>query len=77
MSVEPDVNPLKEQEGGSHYKTMAIQPIEYSYKNDLNCLQHSIIKYASRYPHKGGAEDLLKIIHFAKLALHLEYKICV
>jgi hypothetical protein len=68
---------LQEQEGGSHYKDMAIQPMEYSHANNLNALQHTMIKYASRYGKKGDVEeaikDLNKVIHTAKLALHLEY----
>lgn len=64
---------LQEQEGGSHYKDMAIQPIEYCVKNNLNPCQTHMIKYVSRYPNKNGAEDLRKVIHIAKLALFLEY----
>ena len=64
---------LSEQEGGSHYKDMKIQPIEYCMANKLNSCQTHMIKYVSRYPNKNGAEDLRKVIHLAKLALHLEY----
>ena len=38
----------------------AIQPIEYITKNELDFLEGNVIKYVSRYPHKGGVNDLLK-----------------
>jgi len=64
---------LDEQPGGSHYKRNAIQPIEYITANRLSFIQGNIVKYATRYPHKGQArEDLEKIIHYAQLALELE-----
>ena len=64
---------LNIQVGGSHYKDMAIQPIEYCHKNKLNACQTKMVKYASRYPNKDGAKDLRKVIHMAKLALWLDY----
>ena len=66
---------LEDQVGGNHYKELAIQPIEYCYRNKLNNLQSSIIRYATRYPNKNKAEDLKKIIHCAQIALELEYGI--
>ncbi len=42
----------------SHYKQLAIQPFEYSYKNKLDALQHTIIKYVTRFRDKGGLRDL-------------------
>ena len=65
---------LEVQESGDHYKKMPIQPIEYIHANQLTFIQGNLIKYTTRYPHKGSAEaDLRKIIHYAQLALHLEY----
>ena len=64
---------LDKQEGGSHYKEYAIQPIEYSFHNDLNFLQGNIVKYATRYKDKNGKEDLLKVIHYAELLIEFEY----
>ena len=45
-----------------HYDKVgfAIQPIEYITANELDFLEGNIIKYVSRYPHKGGVNDLLK-----------------
>ena len=66
-------NALNEQVGGDWYKDMKIQVIEFSMANNLNACQHSIIKYACRYKHKGGIEDLDKLIHFAEMLKDIEY----
>jgi hypothetical protein len=66
-------NALQKQVGGSHYKNMAIQPIEFIHKNGLSFIQGCIIKYICRYREKNGAEDLKKVIHYAELLLDLEY----
>lgn len=66
-------NPLDVQVGGGHYKNMAIQPIEFTHKNNLNFCQGNIIKYATRYKAKNGKEDLEKVIHYAQLLIELEY----
>lgn len=63
------------QQGGSHYKGCAIQPIQYIHANDLDFFQGNIVKYATRHKAKGGAEDLRKVIHYAQLALELQYGI--
>ncbi len=55
------------QIGGNHYKTMAIQPMEFSLKLDLNAAKHTAIKYASRFESKGGIEDLQKAAHSLEL----------
>jgi len=58
------------QVGGDHYSKMGIQPIEYIMENGLNFVQGNIIKYATRYPHKGQAvDDLRKIKHYCDLEI--------
>ena len=64
---------LDKQEGGTHYLEMPIQPIEYITKNKLDWYQGNIVKYASRHHNKGGADDLRKVLHYAKLALEAQY----
>lgn len=64
---------LDQQEGGSHYKSCKIQPIEFIHANELDFFQGNIIKYATRHKTKNGAEDLRKVIHYAQLALELQY----
>ena len=61
------------QIGGSHYKEMAIQPIEFIYKNNIPFMEGNIIKYICRHKNKNKAEDIKKVIHYCKLILELEY----
>jgi hypothetical protein len=67
------VKATDKQVGGSHYKGMAIGPVEYCQLNRLNHCESAIVKYASRHQNKGGALDVQKIIHYAELLLELEY----
>lgn len=67
------ITPLDRQVGGDYYKNMAIQPLEFTHKNNLNFCQGSIIKYICRYKNKNGKEDLEKVIHYAELLIQLEY----
>lgn len=73
MTSEASTSPLNEQVGGDHYRKMAIQPIEYIEKNHLGFIEGNIVKYATRHRDKNGAEDVRKIIHYARLLLELEY----
>ena len=67
---------LDTQEGGGHYKGMAIQPAVFIHKNGIGFLEGCIIKRACRWRAKGGRQDLEKIIHEAKLLIELEYGEC-
>jgi hypothetical protein len=67
------VSALDEQVGGSHYKGMAIQPVEYIHKNGLGYMEGCVIKYVSRHKRKNGKEDLEKAIHFLQLLIQQEY----
>ena len=64
---------LDRQEGGDHYKNMAIQPAEYCQKNKLGCMESFIVKYVSRHQVKGGVEDLRKASHCLDLLIEFEY----
>ena len=66
------MNALDLQVAGSHYKQMAIQPIELIVALRCSFIQGSIIKYISRYKYKNKAEDIKKCIHFAQLAIELK-----
>lgn len=70
---DPSPDPLDKQIGGSHYKDLAIQPIEYAMANNLNACQFSVIKYITRYRDKGGKADLAKARHFIDILIKLEY----
>lgn len=63
---------LETQEGGTHYKDMAIQPIEYIHANKLPFAEGCIIKYVSRWRAKNGIKDLEKARHFIDLLIELE-----
>jgi hypothetical protein len=63
------VNPFDEQVGGSHYKSMKIQPVEFILANDLGFCEGNVIKYICRYKQKGGVQDLKKVIHYAELLI--------
>ena len=75
--VQDESAPIKSaldvQEGGSHYKTLGIQPVEYIQANSLDYFQGNIVKYVTRHKSKNGAEDLKKAIHYCQLALHFQY----
>jgi hypothetical protein len=71
MSTE---NPLAVQIGGSHYKDLAIQPVEYIHKNNIPFIEGSIIKYVTRWRNKGGIQDLKKAQHFLDLLISMENK---
>lgn len=64
---------LETQEGGSHYKSMRIQPVEFVTTNKIGFIEGSVIKYVCRHRNKNGAEDIKKAVHFLNLLLELEY----
>ena len=68
-----ELTALGRQEGGNHYKDMAIQPMEYSMLNKLDPCQHTIIKYVSRFRNKNGIDDLKKAIHCIEMLIQFEY----
>ena len=66
-------NPLDVQEGGDHYKSLKIQPVEFIHANGLSFLEGCVIKRVCRHRSKNGAEDIRKAIHELELILKLEY----
>ena len=65
-------SPLSTQIGGDHYTKLAIQPMQYSMKNGLDPLQHTIIKYVTRFRDKAGIEDLEKAKHCIDMLIEFE-----
>lgn len=61
-----------QQVGGCHYTNNQIQPFEYSMSNRLDPMQHTIIKYVTRFRSKGGIEDLEKARHTIDLLIEWE-----
>lgn len=69
--VEP-VRALDTQEGGNHYKSLKIQPVEYIHANGIGYFEGCVIKYVTRWRSKNGIEDLRKARHFIDLLIELE-----
>jgi hypothetical protein len=62
------------QVGGSHYKKLKIQPMQYSMANKLDACQHTAIKYITRHEDKAGKKDLYKSIHTVLLLIEEKYE---
>ncbi len=59
--MEKIIQPCREEQvGGTHYKDMKIQPIEFIMGNNLSYNQGNVVKYVCRYKDKNGIEDLKK-----------------
>ena len=63
---------LEIQEGGTHYKDMKIQPIEFIHANNIPFAEGCAIKYLCRWRSKNGVKDLEKARHFIDLLIELE-----
>jgi len=63
----------QKQEGGSHYKNLKIQPMQYALENKLDYAQANVVKYVTRHADKNGKEDLLKAIHNIELMIDFYY----
>lgn len=61
-----------EQIGGDHYRTMAIQPVEFIHRNGLGFIEGCVVKYVSRWRAKNGIDDLRKARHFLDLLIEME-----
>lgn len=66
--------PLATQVGGSHYKDLKIQPVEYNHANNIPYMEGNVIKYVTRWRAKGGIKDLEKARHYIDLLIELEQK---
>lgn len=64
---------LDSQVGGTHYKEMPLQPIEYIMANNLPYCEANVIKYITRHALKGGKQDVEKAIHYCQLLLETKY----
>lgn len=64
---------LESQEGGTHYKDMAIEPAEFCQRNRFNFCESDAIKYLSRHRFKGGSGDVKKALHCCRMILDMDY----
>lgn len=73
--VKKEGGPLKVQIGGDHYRTCAIQPVEFVEANELGFLEGCVIKRLTRHgkPSGKGRQDIEKAIHELQLLLALRY----
>ena len=62
------------QIGGSHYKSMKIQPSQFINENHLPFAEGSAIKYICRHAAKGQAADIEKAIHYLEMILERDYE---
>ena len=63
---------LSKQEGGTHYKDLPIQPVEYIHANAMGYFEGCVLKYISRWRKKNGLADLQKAKHYIDLLIELE-----
>lgn len=63
---------LDRQEGGSHYKNLPIQPVEFIHQNEIGFIAGNVIKYVCRYKAKNGVQDLEKAKHYLELLIEQE-----
>ena len=70
--IKQEVKATDTQIGGDHYTKLAIQPMRYSMENGLDPLQHTIIKYVTRFRDKAGIEDLEKAKHCIDMLIEYE-----
>lgn len=62
-------SPLDRQVGGSHYRDMAIQPVEFIVANGIPYREANVIKYVVRHASKNGKQDLLKARHYIDMLI--------
>lgn len=65
------MTPLDKQVGGNHYQKFTPQPVEHIVEVRLPYCLANVFKYLSRYPNKGGTDDLKKAVHYVELAERL------
>ena len=70
--IQQEVKATDTQIGGDHYTKLAIQPMRYSMENGLDALQHTVIKYVTRFRDKNGIEDLEKAKHCIDMLIEFE-----
>lgn len=72
MFPDLQTSALNVQVAGDHYKTLAIQPVEYIHANKIGYFEGNVIKYVSRWRSKNGIKDLEKAKHYIELLIELE-----
>lgn len=73
QEAQPISSALQTQVGGSHYKGMKIQHVEFVHANGIPYIEANAIKYICRHRQKNGRQDIEKAIHYLQILLDLEY----
>lgn len=60
------------QVGGTHYSSLAIEPIQFIETNGLGYHEGNVIKYVSRWRNKNGIEDLRKAMWYIERLISIE-----
>jgi hypothetical protein len=61
---------------GNHYKSLKIQPLEYSMANEFNACQTHVVKYISRYNKKWkDKKDQIKDLEKAKHVIDMQIEL--
>jgi hypothetical protein len=63
---------LQEQIGGDHYRSKAVQPIQFILANGLSFCEGNVVKYVTRWKDKGGLADLKKARHYLDFLIERE-----
>ena len=66
------LRPFSKQVGGDHYKKLAFQPLDFIVANNMTFVEGNVVKYVTRWKHKGGVEDLKKARHYLDLLINIE-----
>lgn len=69
---QQQLDALDVQVGGTHYKSLAIQPVQYIHANQIGYFEGNVIKYVTRWREKGGVSDLRKAQHYIEMLIELE-----
>ena len=72
IGTEPPKSALHHQIGGDHYRSKAIQPIEFIMANGLGFCEGNVVKYVTRWKDKGGLADLKKAQHYLSFLIEQE-----
>lgn len=60
-------DPMATQVGGDHYKKWKIQPLDFSFANNMPFLEANVLKYICRHADKNGIQDLRKAKHYLEI----------
>tara|TARA_Y100001970_G_scaffold138063_1_gene169839 strand:+ start:3131 stop:3361 length:231 start_codon:yes stop_codon:yes gene_type:complete len=69
-----DIDEIERQANSPEHYSQEIEPIDYILANELGFCEGNIIKYVTRYPNKGGIQDLMKAKKYIDILIDQEIK---